>query len=133
MHNNHNVSYSIIRYFIDTILDTHKKVFLHTRERDILFKITLTDNTELKVVLINEYCITCSKIHELIKEFGKMDIIVTGGAWNGYSKEAKYLGYDLNIGIFNISEFRGCLFFKKWINYSQKDEKGKPIYAYKTA
>lgn len=133
--NNYNVPYSVIKFFEEQVLKNHDRVASFSRQEDIFFKVKLTNSEQLRIILLNDYCISSNCIHKVLREFSSCNInmIVTGGSWNGYSRSAKELGLNLGIGIFNISEFSGSLFWNDWISYHQTDHEGKPMYAYKTS
>jgi hypothetical protein len=130
--NNWNVSYSVITNF-ERALRGHTKVKEFKRTRDILFDIHLTNEEEIKVLLVDEYTLGLAAVHRAMDEFPGIEFIVTGGNWNGYTPQAKEWGMDHDIGIFNIEEFLGALNWTEPKKYHKKDSNGKPMYAYHDA
>lgn len=128
--NNWGVSYAIISFF-DEALKGHNRVASHKRENDIQFLIFKENGDFLNVLLVDEYSIGLAAVLRAKAEFPEVDYIVTGGAWNGYTPEAKEYGNQNNIGIFNTSEFFGALNWNNPKEYHQKDRDGAPRYAYK--
>ena len=128
--NDWNVSYSIITFF-ERALKGHSKVKGFTRTRDIFFEIELTNGTELKVLLVDEYTLGLAALHRAQSEFPKMGFIVTGANWNGYTREAKNYGKLHSIGVFNVEEFLGALHWSEPRKYYKKDSDGHAVYAYK--
>src|ERR1700691_4996550 len=127
--NNWGVSYSVIS-FVERALGGHSKVERFKRTRDILFDVELMDGRRLNALLVDEYTLGLAAIHRTLSEFPEIDFIVTGGNWNGYTKEAKDFGRQHSLGVFNIEEFLGALNLSEPKNYYKKDSDGKPIYAY---
>ena len=127
--NNWNVSYSVIA-FVERALKTHSKVERFERIRDILFEIELTDGSEIKVLLVDEYTLGLADLHRAQSEFPEIGFVVTGGNWNGYTREAKHYGLLHDLGVFNIEEFLGALNWSEPKKYHKKDPDGKPTYAY---
>jgi hypothetical protein len=128
--NDWNVPYSIITFF-ERALKGHRKVKGFTRTRDIFFEIELTNGTELKVLLVDEYTLGLAALHRAQSEFPKMEFIVTGANWNGYTREAKEYGKLQSVGVFNVEEFLGALHWSEPKKYHQKDSRGRPVHAYK--
>jgi hypothetical protein len=127
--NNWDVSYSVITFF-EQALKTHSKVAGFRRNRDIFFTIELTNGRELKVLLVDEYTLGLADLHRAQSEFPKMEFIVTGGNWNGYTREAKQYGLLHGLGIFNIEEFLGALNWSEPRKYYKKGPNGRATYAY---
>jgi len=127
--NNWDVSYSVIAFF-ERALNTHSKVERFVRTRDIFFQIELANGSQLKVLLVDEYTLGLADLHRAQSEFTEMEFIVTGGNWNGYTREAKQYGLLHDLGVFNIEEFLGALNWSEPNKYHKKDSDGKPTYAY---
>jgi len=127
--NNWQVSYSMISFF-ERALNTHNKVATFSRTRDIFFEIELTNGTELKVLLVDEYTLGLAAIHRAQSEFPDMEVIVTGANWNGYTREAKEYGTGQNLGVFNVEEFLGAMNWSEPKKYCKRDSDGRPTYAY---
>jgi len=70
---------------------------------------------------------------DAIKRVPGVNCVITGGDWNGYTAEAKDYALQNKIGLFTISEFFGALWWTKLHEYHKKDDKGRPIYHYKSA
>ena len=130
--NNWGVPFSSIRFF-ENALKGHSKVEEIQRTQDILFEITLCDFTNTTALLLNEYTLGLASVLEAIREFPNLQHIVTGANWNGYTREAKKYGLDNKIGIFVIGEFLGALNWSEPYKYYKKDDKGKPVYEYRSA
>ena len=62
----------------------------------------------LKVLLVDEYTLGLAAIHRALSEFPEMDFIVTGGNWNGCTKEPKDFGQQHSLVFFNIEEVLGA-------------------------
>lgn len=130
--NNWSVPYSVITFF-ERSLSGHNKVVSVERTRDILFKIHDNRGRILQVLLLNEYCLGLAAVLRALDEFPEAEFIVTGGNWNGYTREAKEYGLTNNIGIFNLGEFMGALNYQNPKAYCKRDKDGNPIYPFKSA
>lgn len=131
-YNNWEVSFSIICFF-EEVLTNHKMVDSFKRKDDIYFEIKHTNGKTFNVLLVNEYCLGEAAVLKAQREFSYVEYIVTGTNWNGYTKQAKQSGLHNNVGIFNLGEFMGCLYWTNPITYYRKDMEGNPSYAYKGA
>ncbi len=128
--NSWGVSYSVISFF-ERALKGHSKVSSFTQIDDIFFIINDTSGRILKVLLLNDYSLGLAALLRAKAEFPDLDYIVTGGNWNGYTPEAKEYGQRNSIGIFNVGEFFGALFWTNPKLYHRKDEDGNPVYSFK--
>lgn len=127
-HNDYGVPFSCINFFEDRLL-RHSMVKSVTRTNDILFHLTLINKNYYDVLLVNDYTISESAVFEYHRAFPSAEFIVTGASWNAYTSQAKEAGNDLNIGVFNSSEFFGALHWDEPKKYHKKDRNGNPIYA----
>lgn len=132
MMNNWNVSYATIKFF-ERALGGHDKVQGFQRTKDIHFAIKHVDERTLTVLLVDEYVIGVAALLRAKEEFPDIEYVVTGGNWNGYTREAKEYGLANGIGVFNVEEFLGALTWKRPKEYVQKDKDGNAIYHYKRA
>lgn len=66
-------------------------------------------------------------------EFAPLNIIYVGGAWHGYTHQAKEQCLAEEIGLYNATEMAGGLWRDDYWAYNRKDEDGNPVFAYKTA
>lgn len=131
-YNDWKVSYTNISFF-KKALGTHQKVDSFQRTNDILFDITLTNGSKIKVLLVNEYTLGLAAIHKALTEFPGVEYVVTCTNWNGYTREAKDYGRDNNLGVFDVGEFFAALYWNEPKKYHKKDQDGNPIYHYKSA
>jgi hypothetical protein len=67
-----------------------------------------------------------------LQEFGHISIFYIGGGWCGYTQQAKDYCIGQGIGLFNTNEIHGALWKNDYWNYHKRDEKGNPVYNYKT-
>ena len=118
-YNNWGVKYSTITFF-ERALRSHNQVKLFNRFGDIFFHLNLTNGNEIGVLLVEEYTLGLAAIHRATDEFQNVRHIVTGGSWNGYTREAKEYGIKNDIGIFVIDEFLGALHSSKPVKYVKK-------------
>lgn len=130
--NEWGVSYSSIS-FVERALNTHTKVASFERSQDIFFRIKLTDDRTINMVLVDEYTLGLAAVHRVLDEFPGAEYVVTTANWNAYTREAKQFGNEHEIGIFIIGEFIGALNMKEPKKYVQKDDDGNPIYHYRAA
>jgi len=130
--NNWNVSFGSIS-FLNKILSTHGNVKNILRSKDILFTLERINKIEkLKIVCLEEYCVGVTIMRRVIEEFGRVDIIYSGGEWTGYTPEAKELCISEKIGLYNSKELSGGLWKNEFWNYNKRDEKGDTISYCKT-
>ncbi|MDD5021924.1 MAG: hypothetical protein PHR82_07360 [Endomicrobiaceae bacterium] len=135
MPNDHwKVSYATVNFF-EKILKNHDKVEDFKRKSLNQFVITKKNydkREKIVVILVNRYTLGQADIFQAIEEFGEFDCIVTSADWNGYTQEAKQWGLQNSKGVFTVGEFSGCLNYERYWEYVKKDEKGKPMYNYKS-
>lgn len=130
--NNWNVPYSVISFF-ERAMKGHSKILSVNRTNYIYFNIKDDRGRQFEVLLLNEYCLGLAAVLKALEEFPETEYIVTGGNWNGYTKEAKEYGKKNNIGIFNFGEFMGAINFNNPKEYCRRDEDGNPVYAFRSA
>jgi len=127
------MSYSIVAY-IERLLATHERVQSFTRRDELFFEIRRKDNlSRMNVVLVNLYVVGLADVYRIQAEFPGVDCIVTGGNWNGYTKEAKDYAVASKLGLFVTGEFAGALWWTIPHKYVKKDDDGNPTYHYKSA
>jgi hypothetical protein len=85
----------------------------------------------LRILCCDEYAFGVTFLTRAIGEFGPLNIIFVGGAWHGYTREAKEECADRKIGLYNAQELNGALWKNKYWSYNRKGEEGNPIFAYK--
>lgn len=115
--------------FLSRVLDSHKSVESVERKKDIQFDITTRQGNNLRLVCVNEYTCGLAKVLEVLETFPGTNIIYVGGAWNGYTMEAKEYCIKSSIGLFNSSEIIGALFREDYWRYHKRDKEGKPLYS----
>ncbi|WP_386683049.1 hypothetical protein [Loktanella sp. R86503] len=115
--------------FLLQILDSHKSVESVERKKDIQFDIATSLGDKLRVVCINEYTCGLAKVLEVLETFPGTNIIYVGGAWNGYTMEAKEYCIESGIGLFNSTEISGALFREDYWRYHKRDKEGNPLYS----
>lgn len=115
--------------FISRLLNSHKAITSVVRSRDIQFDIVTSRGDELRLVCVNEYTCGLARIFEVLEAFPGTNILYVGGAWNGYTMQAKDYCIDANIGLFNSSEINGALYSEDYWRYHRKDKEGNPVYS----
>jgi len=115
--------------FISRVLGSHKAVESVERSKDIQFDIVTSGGVELRLVCVNEYTCGLARVLEVLESFPGTNIIYVGGAWNGYTMQAKEYCIDSNVGLFNSSEISGALYREDYWRYHKKDQEGNPIYS----
>jgi len=120
--------------FVMGVLGSHKKVISFERSRDVVFDILrVPPLSEVRAVLTDIYTIGLADLLDAIEKVPGVSCVIAGGDWNGYSVEAKDYALQNKIGLFTISEFFAALWWKNLHEYHKKDDKGRPIYHYKSA
>ncbi|MES2001384.1 MAG: hypothetical protein V4444_03635 [Pseudomonadota bacterium] len=120
--------------FLDDILTTHKNLLSVTRDQDILFTVEREKpNDQLRILCADEYAFGLLLVRRALAEFKPLHVIYVGGAWNGYTPEAKEYCLDSKIGLYNAGEIGGGLWQPEYWKYAKRDEKGNRVYSYKAA
>lgn len=120
--------------FLDGILKTHANLLAISRDQDILFTVERGDPRDtLRILCTDEYALGLMLIRRAIAEFGSLHIIYVGGAWNGYTPEAKRFCLKSNIGLYNASEIAGGLWNAEYWKYAKRDDDGNIVYPYNAA
>lgn len=130
--NHWEVPFCVISFF-EKAMEGHSKVMNINRKEDIFFTIKDVKGRIFKVLLLNEYCIGLATVLKALDDFPETEYIVTGGNWNGYTKEAKEYCSENDLGLFNLGEFLGAINWTKPKDYYKKDSDGKPSYPFKSA
>lgn len=115
--------------FISRLLSTHRNIGQVERTKDIQFDFVTHRGVKVRLICVNEYTCGLAKILEVLEEFPGANVIYVGGAWNGYTMQAKEYCIEAQIGLFNANEINGALYCDDYWTYSQKDDKGNPIYS----
>lgn len=115
--------------FISRALDSHKAVERVQRSKDIQFDIVRSRGDKLRLVCVNEYTCGLARVLEIMEAFPRTNIIYVGGAWNGYTMQAKNYCIDANLGLFNSSEINGALYREDYWRYHRTDKEGNPVYS----
>jgi hypothetical protein len=80
------------------------------RDEDIIFTVgRKNQNDTLKVLCCDEYAFGVTLLNRAIAEFGHLNIIYVGGAWHGYTQQAKEECLRQEIGLYNAQELAGGL------------------------
>lgn len=125
--NSYGVSFPQIG-FISRLLNAHRNVSRVERVNDIQFDLINSRGVSVRLICVNEYTCGLAKVLEVLEDFPGTNIIYVGGAWNSYTMQAKKYCIEAQIGLFNANEINGALYSDYYWIYSQKDEKGNPIY-----
>ncbi len=129
--NSWGVRYSRIT-FMETVLSSHNNVVSFDRELDILFRVKRRKQEDtLRILCADEYAFGLTFVQRALVEFGHLQIISVGGAWNGYTPEAKEYCLKSRIGLYNSKELPGGLWHDEYWKFHLRDEDGAPIYSYK--
>ncbi|MGJ0502554.1 MAG: hypothetical protein ACR65X_02230 [Methylocystis sp.] len=118
--------------FLLKILNNHDNIENVRREKDILFTFRRKkQNQTLQLLGGDEYAFSLTLVYRALEDFGDINFICVGGAWNGYSIQAKDYCIQKHIGLYNTKELNGGLWKDEYWNYTQKDDDGNEIYYYK--
>lgn len=129
--NEWGVPYSQITWF-ERLLQNHKNVTTIERSRDILFEVDRKAQLDhLQILCCREYTMSLTTVQRGLQEFGSISLFYIGGAWCGYTRQAKDFCVEQEIGLFITDEMTGALWKDDYWNYHQRDDKGNPIYHYR--
>jgi hypothetical protein len=129
--NNWGVPYSQITWF-ERLLQNHKNVTNIGRTRDILFEVDRkAQRDHLRILCCREYTMSLATVQRGLHEFESINVFYIGGAWCGYTRQAKEFCILQQIGLFITDEMTGALWKDDYWNYNQRDDKGDPIYRYR--
>lgn len=124
--NNWNVGYSYICWF-ERLLRTHRNVVNLSRHTDLVFEVDRKRQRDhLIIFCCNEYTMGLTMVQRALYEFGNLNLIHTGGNWNGYTRQAKEFCLDAKIGLYISDEMSGALWQDEFSSYHQKDKDGNP-------
>jgi hypothetical protein len=102
------------------------------RDKDILFTIQRKNQRDLlNILCCDEYAFGVTLLSRGIAEFGQLNIIYVGGAWHGYTQQAKEECLRQKIGLYNAQELAGGLWRDDYWAYNRKDDDGNPVFAYR--
>jgi hypothetical protein len=119
--NNWDVPYCDITFF-QRILDTHKNIHKSSRHDDILFEVDrIKQGDHLRIFCCRQYSMSDTLVQKALAEFGALDIIYVGGAWNAGTSAAGAYCADQKIGIYNSTEINGALWKDEYWNYQKPD------------
>mgnify|MGYP003667981455 CR=1 FL=1 len=115
--------------FVLRLLSSHKAVERVERSKDIQLDIVTNQGDNLRLVCVNEYTCGLTRVLEVLEGFPGTNIVYVGGAWNGYTMQAKKYCIDQSVGLFNSSEINGALFREDYWRYHKRDREGNPVYS----
>ena len=131
--NSWGVSYSVISFF-ERAVQGHARVRAVERRDDIFFVIRRKDRlSAVRALVVDEYTLGVAAILKAKAEFPDLDCVVTGSNWNAYTQEAQAYGDRAGIGVYVVGEFLGALWRPNVVGYRKNDDRGKPIYHYRSA
>ena len=118
---------------MDRILKGHGNISDVDRDQDILFTVRRKNQSDvLRILCCDEYAMGTTLVNRAVAEFASPNIIYVGGAWHGYTQQAKEQCLAQKIGLYNSTELAGGLWRDDYWAYNRKDEDGNPIFTYKT-
>jgi hypothetical protein len=127
------VRFSQITWF-ERLLRTHGNVAAVSRRDDILFDVIRKKQRDQVVALCcEEYTAGITVVQRALAEFHRVDIVYIGGGWCGYTAQAKEFCVSNRIGIYVSDEMTGALWADDYWAYHKRDQKGDPIYYYRSA
>src|SRR5258708_252795 len=107
--NDWNVTFGRIT-FLDGILKGHGNISNVNRDRDILFTVSRKNQSDVLLILCcDEYAMGTTLVNRAVAEFATPNIIYVGGAWHGYTQQAKEQCLAQKIGLYNSTELAGGL------------------------
>lgn len=114
-----------IEYFIK-VVSSREFVVKVERLNNQLFKVVRKEKSDITVFLTNIYIVSEADVYEITADHGNLNCIVTVSAWNSYTKDAKVLTKGMGIGLFQLKEFLGAIYYDResFINYEppKRDE-----------
>ena len=130
--NNYGVTLPQIR-FISKLLSAHQNIDKVVRTKDIQFELRTAQGLHVRLICVNEYTCGLAKVLEVLEDFPGTNIIYVGGAWNGYTTQAKEYCVEAMLGLFNVNEINGALYRGDYWLYHRKDKDGDPNYPTKAS
>ena len=130
--NSWGVSYSRIAW-LGNAINIHENVINITRHDDIIIEVQRRSGSGITVICLDEYALGESGVLRVFQEFPAVNFISVGGNWNGYTPEAKELCLSRQIGLYNSNELTGAIWKDDFWAYHQRDDKGNPMYPYRSA
>jgi hypothetical protein len=119
--------------FISRLLASHTAIASVERSNDIQFDILTRRGDQVRLVCVNEYTCGLARVLEIMETFPDTNIIYVGGAWNGYTIQAKDYCIAARMGLFNSSDINGALYREDYWRYCRKDKEGNPMYSTRDA
>jgi predicted RNase H-like nuclease (RuvC/YqgF family) len=114
-----------IDYFIRIV---SSKEFVQKVEplRRQVYRIVRKDKHDIVVFLTNVYIVGEADVYEITSENKDINSIVTVSAWNSCSRDAKQLAKTMNIGLFDMKEFLGAIYYAgtSFTNYTPPEKDG---------
>lgn len=95
--------------------------------RPQVFRIVRKDKHDIIVFLTNVYIVGEADVYEITSENKDINCIVTVSAWNSCSKDGKRLARTMNIGLFDMKEFLGAIYYAgtSFTNYTPPEKDGE--------
>lgn len=119
--NNWGVPYCDITFF-QRILDVHKNIYKSSRHDDIVFEVNrIKQDDHLRIFCCRQYSMSDTLVQKALADFGALDIIYVGGAWNAGTSVAGAYCKEQRIGIYNSTEINGALWKDEYWNYQKPD------------
>lgn len=94
-------------------------------DHGLIYRVVRPKLGTLIVHFNNIYTVGEADVHEILAEHPDVSVIVTASAWNSYTRAAKQLAKDHQVGLFTFSEFMGAVFHEgeSLLNYVPKADR----------
>lgn len=103
--------------FFEDRMRRHHIVTGISSEMPGVYNLDLRSGKTLRVFICECYSYGEAEYHETVEKLGAVNAVVMNSMWCGYTKAAKELCKDGEVGLFKVSEFMGALNKEKFWLY----------------
>ena len=107
---------------LEDLIENHSHVKNLKKIDEGLYRLTHNTLGKLTLFIGECYSFGVAEYHEVLENYGDVDIILISSAWCGYTHEVKRFCRDQKVGLYKIGSFMGSLNKTKYWLYLDEDE-----------
>jgi hypothetical protein len=108
--------------FFEARMRAHRRVATLTAVDRGVYEMALVSGKILRVFICECYSYGVAEYVETVEKLGEFDAIVINSDWCGYTREAKRLCRDKEVGLFKIGDLMAALHKPDFWSYLTKDQ-----------
>lgn len=107
---------------LESVIRSHSEVKNLEKVDEGLYVLTHKKRGKLKIFIGECYSFGVAEFHEVIENYGDVNIVLISSAWCGYTNKAKKFCRSQKVGLSKIGSFMGSLNKEKYWLHLDEDE-----------